>query len=149
VLLSFEFISSSSSIRFECGEHIWRGESVWCAPIRSIDGGTNSFRLFWRLSGVTPPRFPLATLTALAALLMWLLLLPGILPAFSLAFSFALLTSSADILFFLGREEPWVVKVISGIKLVALVPRVASPSGVGDVFPGNPQHGGCKHCRSW
>jgi len=45
-------------------------------------------------------RLSSATLTALAARLLWLLLLPGILPAFAFSFPLALLTSSADFLFF-------------------------------------------------
>jgi len=116
-------------------------------PIRSIDGGTPSFRLFGWFPGGTPPRLSSATLTPLAALLLWLLLLPGILPALAFAFAFALLTSTAGLLFFFGGKEPWVVEVISGVKFVALVPGVASSSGVVDVFPGTSQHGGCQYCR--
>jgi len=37
-LFSFEFVSSSSSIRFAHGEQGWRGSSVWGPPIRSTDG---------------------------------------------------------------------------------------------------------------
>jgi len=138
----FEFISSSCSIRFECGGTYLEFERLVSPHLLDRWGGP-SFRLFGRLSGVTPPRFASASLTVLAALLLWLLLLP----AFAFAFSFALLTSSADFLFFFRGEELWVVEFIPGVKLVALVPRVAPPSGVVDVFPGPPQHGCCKHCR--
>lgn len=40
VLVIFEFISSSHSIRFEHGEHMWRDSSVWLHPISSTNGGT-------------------------------------------------------------------------------------------------------------
>jgi len=57
-----------------------------------MNGGTPLFRLFGWFHGVTPPRLSSDTLTPLAALLLWLLLLP----AFAFAFAFALLSSIAD-----------------------------------------------------
>jgi len=68
---------------------------------------------------------------------------PVILP--TLAFSFPLLTASADLLSFFRGEESWVVEVISGIKLVDLVSRVAPPSVAVDVLPGTLQHGRCQY----
>jgi len=77
-------------------------------------GGT-SFRLLGWVSGVTTPRFTSATLTALAALLLrLLLLLPGILPSLALPFSFPFLPASADFLFILWGEDSWIVEVILG-----------------------------------
>jgi len=135
---------SSCSIQFEYGEHIRRCSSVWCPPIRSTDGGplhldfSEGFLEYFRHGFSRPPLPP------------WLRCccgcFPGILPAFALGFSFPLLTASAELLFFLRGEESWVVEFVSGIKRVALVSRVASPSGVVDVLPGTSPQGICQHC---
>jgi len=70
----------------------------------------NSGYMWWQGGGVAfftyPATAPPATPTAQAALLLWLLvLLPDILPALALAFSFHFLKASADFLFFLRGGE--------------------------------------------
>jgi len=139
-LFSFEFISNRCSIRIQCGEQI-SSSGVWCPPIRSMEAETPSFRLFGWLSGFSPPRIPSETLTTLATLLQWLLLFTGILPAFAIAFFFALLTSSADLFVRHRGEKPWVVEVVSGVKLVAFVPRRSSSFLCSLCLP--------RHCSAW